>query len=89
MRRRNFTSSEIEDRVLVETPNFSMEAKLHIFGGPGRDDMRKRNFTSLEVLTEKVLKRNLRSLESKKISNDQELIQSDPISCPQNQKGNN
>ena len=28
-------------------------------------------------------------LKSKKISNDQELIQSDPISCPQNQKGNN
>ena len=28
-------------------------------------------------------------LQSKKISNDQELIQSDPISCPQNQKGNN
>ena len=26
---------------------------------------------------------------SKKISNDQELIQSDPISCPQNQKVNN
>ena len=26
---------------------------------------------------------------SKKMSNDQELIQSDPISCPQNQKGNN
>ena len=25
----------------------------------------------------------------KKISNDQELIQSDPISCHQNQKGNN
>ena len=25
----------------------------------------------------------------KKISNDQELIQSDPISCPQNQNGNN
>ena len=24
---------------------------------------------------------------SKKISNDQELIQSDPISCPQHQKG--
>ena len=24
---------------------------------------------------------------SKKISNDQELIQSDPTSCPQNQKG--
>ena len=28
-------------------------------------------------------------IECKKISNDQELIQSDPISCPQNQKGNN
>ena len=27
--------------------------------------------------------------QSKKISNNQELIQSDPISCPQNQKGNN
>ena len=26
-------------------------------------------------------------IESKKISNDQELIQSDPTSCPQNQKG--
>ena len=26
------------------------------------------------------------NLERKKISNDQELIQSDPISCPQNQK---
>ena len=26
---------------------------------------------------------------SKKISNDQELIQSDPTSCPQNQKENN
>ena len=28
-------------------------------------------------------------LKSKKISNDQELIQSAPTSCPQNQKGNN
>ena len=27
-------------------------------------------------------------MKSKKISNDQELIQSDPKSCPQNQKGN-
>ena len=26
-------------------------------------------------------------MQSKKISNDQELIQSDPTSCPQNQKG--
>ena len=29
------------------------------------------------------------SMESKMISNDQELIQLDPTSCPQNQKGNN
>ena len=29
------------------------------------------------------------TIQSKKISNDQELIQLDPISCPQNQKGNN
>ena len=29
------------------------------------------------------------AIKSKKISNDQELIQSDPISCRQNQKGNN
>ena len=29
------------------------------------------------------------SQKSKKISNDQELIKSDPTSCPQNQKGNN
>ena len=28
-------------------------------------------------------------IKSKKISNNQELIQSDPISCLQNQKGNN
>ena len=27
--------------------------------------------------------------QSKKISNDQKQIQSDPTSCPQNQKGNN
>ena len=33
--------------------------------------------------------RTCRKKGSKKISNDQELIQSDPISCPQNQKGNN
>ena len=29
------------------------------------------------------------AFQSKKISNDQELIQSDPTPCPQNQKGNN
>ena len=37
------------------------------------------NATSLMIL----------KLLSKKISNDQELIKSDPTSCPINQKGNN
>ena len=36
-----------------------------------------------------ILRPSGRSKKSKKISNDQELIQSDSISCPQNQKGNN
>ena len=35
------------------------------------------------------LKGHIADLQSKNISNDQELIQSDPTSCPQNQKGNN
>ena len=38
-----------------------------------------RGHASLEKYTAYILK-------SKKISNDQELIQSDPISCPQNQR---
>ena len=37
----------------------------------------------------RIKKLEVRSRKSIKISNDQELIQSDPISCPQNQKGNN
>ena len=41
------------------------------------------------VTHDNVLDLFLTSNQSKKISNDQELIQSDPISCPQNQKGNN
>ena len=32
---------------------------------------------------------SINSVQSKKISNDQELIQSDPTPCPQNQKRNN
>ena len=39
-----------------------------------------------------IYNRNVRedviSVKSKKISNDQELIQSDPTSCPQSRKGN-
>ena len=62
-----------EGRVLVEKPIFrslavkterkcrseSAEAKLQIFGSPDRDEMRKRNFTSLEVLAEQVRKAKL------------------------------
>ena len=41
----------------------SAEEELHIFGSPGRDEMWKWTFTSLEVLVEQVRKRNLRSFE--------------------------
>ena len=43
----------------------SAEAKLQIFGSPGRDEMRKRNFTSLEVLAEQVRKAELQIFASK------------------------
>ena len=43
----------------------------------------------IKLFLEKISFSNVRANQSKKISNDQELIQSDPISCPQNQKGNN
>ena len=56
-----------EGRVLVEKPIFrslavkieraeSAEAKMQIFGSLCRDEMRKRNVTSLEVLAEQVRK---------------------------------
>ena len=38
------------------------------------------------IKTEWVNRREM--VQSKEISNDQVLIQSDPTSCPQNQKGN-
>ena len=41
-----------------------IEAKLQIFGSPGRDEMRKRNFTSLEVLAEQVRKAELQMFAS-------------------------
>ena len=43
----------------------SAEAKLQIFGSPGRDEMRKWNFTSLEVLAEQVRKAELQIFASK------------------------
>ena len=41
------------------------------------------------LIEERNVVNNSERQHSKKISNDQELIQSDPTSCPQNQKGNN
>ena len=46
-------------------------------------------FVSAPKLRENEKREHKYYFKSKKISNDQELIQSDPISCPQNQKGNN
>ena len=46
-----------------------------------------RDYKAKELVAQRKSKQNARK--SKKISNDQELIQSDPTSCPQNQKGNN
>ena len=48
----------------------------------------KELMNALKEVLQTILKTKL-PIKSKKISNDQELIQSDPISCPQNQKGNN
>ena len=36
----------------------SAEAELHIFGSPGRDEMRKWTYPYLEVLVEQVRKKN-------------------------------
>ena len=57
-----------EGRVLVEKPLWqsrlskSAEARLQIFRSPGREEMRKRNFTYLEVLADQYGKRNFRLL---------------------------
>ena len=42
-----------------------------------------------EILSSILVYGDTHRMKSKKISNDQELIQYDPTSCPQNQKGNN
>ena len=45
--------------------------------------------TEMKMAKETWIQGQCQEVESKKISNDQELIQSDPTSCPQTQKGNN
>ena len=71
----------------IETAKSEIERERKKEGGE------KRKKTYIPPLLPKRLKHYAYNpedqLQSKKISNDQELIQSDPISCPQNQKGNN
>ena len=47
------------------------------------------DFLRVVQLLTTLLKKQKKNMLNKKISNDQELIQSDPTSCPQNQNGNN
>ena len=61
-------------------------------GARGRGRQKKRWEDNIKEWTGMGFGDTLRTAEykeSKKISNDQELIQSDPTSCPINQKGNN
>ena len=55
------------------------------FPADGHRTSLNKDKTSLNKVDEKTMIRN-RYNRSKKINNDQELIQSDPTSCPQNQK---
>ena len=52
-------------------------------------NMAKETWIQIQCQEVEACFRKNNSKKSKKISNDQELIQSDPIACPQNQKGNN
>ena len=56
---------------------------------PHRHDGEEILWQNIKLVNNSETEREYLVMESKKISNDQELIQSDPISCPQNQKGNN
>ena len=47
------------------------------------------HFLELHLFNINVSAKFYQNILSKRISNDQELIQSNPTSCPQNQKGNN
>ena len=81
------TDTTMHSRYGIDLPSgpFSTRSSISAVGGRG--------FRELKKSSDKLLSANLYlkapSPQSKKISNDQELIQSDPISCPQNQKGNN
>ena len=67
-------------KVVIAIFSKPFEAQCH--GSRAKHEENERDVHIVEILI--ILK-----LHSKKISNYQELIQSDPIPCPQNQKGNN
>ena len=56
---RQSVSGEADLQIFGSQDSESAEAKLQIFGNSGRDEMRKRNFTSLEVMAEQVPKAEL------------------------------
>ena len=61
---------------------------FHVQNENGERNSQKK-FCFPEKVTLKLGQGTFSLILSKKISNDQELIQSDPTSCPINQKGNN
>ena len=71
---------------------YKRQVKSSLSMEQGGLDARTGEYDQNSIVSRKYLPKNMPNCnlkKSKKISNDQELIQSDPTSCPQNQKGNN
>ena len=83
---------EEEAGVMVDRPN-TTTTKFKMEIGPDKTKVMTtqhgEKISSFSLSTSRIQLILRSGIKSKKISNDQELIQSDPISCPQNQKGNN
>ena len=81
----------------MSTPNESLccrrlaLSRLVILSNGEAGDLTKSTTKSTKFIRKNYLRffNHISILKSKMISNDQELIQSYPTSCPQNQKGNN
>ena len=82
-------TSEFLEGLILGTPQVGKGARNILLGLYGIKEREESNKDPGENVSGKERIRERISIKSKKISNDQELIQSDPISCPQNQKGNN
>ena len=75
------TDDEVEPETTQLDTNRNACVRFHSYIAKYiKSEMRKESVNDVQIGED---------LKSKKISNDQELIQSDPTSCPQNQKGNN